>query len=100
MKNIKFFKYINKEKFERFLSACDYKLSDVKGFSLYSQKQYCGNISKWYNIHFRDGEEQCFKVVIFKSFNEYHQSRLGFNGNKLFDWFEDADLRVYKEKNW
>ena len=100
MKNIKYFRYFNTKYFNAFLEAYDYKLSDVIGFSFYGQKQYNNNISKWYNIYFKDGEEQYFKVVIFKSFHEYHQSRLGFNGNKLFDWFEYADLRLYKEKNW
>ena len=56
MKNIKYFKYKNKEKFNAFLSSYEYKLSDVIGFSFDSQKQYRGNILKIYNIHFKNGE--------------------------------------------
>ena len=85
MKNIKYFKYANKEKFNTFLSAYEYKLEDVKGFSFAGQRQYRGNILKIYNIHFNDGEYEYFKVVIFNSFNEYYQSKLGFNGNKLLE---------------
>lgn len=85
MKNIKYFKYVNKDKFNAFLSAYGYKLSDVKGFSFDGQKQYRGNILKIYIIHFNDGEYEYFKVVIFESFNEYYQSKYGFNGNKLLD---------------
>ena len=100
MKNIKFFKYKNKEKFEDFLSSYDRKLEDVKGFSFDEQKQYRGNILKWYKIHFNDGEEVYFKVAIFSSFNEYHQARLGFSGAKLEDWFQDANVREYKTKGY
>ena len=100
MKNIKYFRYFNTKYFNMFLEACDYKLEDVIGFSFYGQKQYNNNISKWYNIYFKDGEEVYFKEVIFKDFNEYHQSRLGFRGDKLLGWFDDANVRLYKEKNW
>ena len=96
MKNIKYFKYANKEKFNAFLSAYEYKLSDVIGFSFAGQKQYRGNILKEYSIHFKDGEKEYFKVVIFKSFNEYYQSKYGFNGNKLLDWYENANVRLCK----
>ena len=83
MKSIKYFKYINKEKFEKFLNAYDHKLEDVKGFVFVEKQQYRGNILKVYSIHFKDGEYEYFKVVYFRSFNEYHQSRLGFNGERL-----------------
>ena len=96
MKNIKYFKYKNKEKFNMFLCAYGYKLDDVKGFSLEEQKQYRSNVLKVYSIHFNDGEYEYFKVVIFRSFNEYYQSKLGFNGNKLLRWFEDSDVRLCK----
>ena len=99
MKNIKFFKYKNTYEFERFLNAYCYHLEDVKGFSVADQKQYHGNILKLYSIHFNDGEYEYFKEVSFKSFNELHQSRLGFNGDKLLDWYEDADVRKYKVKD-
>ena len=85
MKSIKLFKYKNTNEFLGFLGAYDYKLENVKGFSYIGQKQYCGNVLKLYYIHFDDGEYECFKAVCFKDFNAYHQSRLGFNGNKLFE---------------
>ena len=96
MKNIKYFKYNNTSNFIGFVGAYDYRLEDVKGFSFDEQKQYRGNVLKWYKIHFKDGEYEYFKVVIFRSFNEYYQSKLGFNGNKLLDWYEDADVRLCK----
>ena len=83
MKSIKCFKYVNKKCFSYFLNAYGYKLSDVKGFSLVEKKQYRNNILKVYFIHFKDGEKEYFKVATFKNFNEYKQSSLGFNGNKL-----------------
>ena len=83
MKSIKLFKYKDMRAFEEFLSAYGYKLEDVKGFSLVEKKQYFGNVLKEYSVHFKDGEYEYFKVVLFKDFNEYHQSRLGFKGSKL-----------------
>ena len=100
MKNIKYFKWVNTEKFNRFLDAYDYHLKDVKGFSYAGQKQYCGNVLKEYCIHFNDGEREYFKVVCFSSFNEYHQCRLGFRGDKLLEWWDDANIKFYKEKGW
>ena len=85
MKNIKYFKYVNTREFEYFLSSYCYHLDDVKGFSFVSAKQYRGNILKTYNVYFKDGEYECFKVATFKNFNEYKQSSLGFNGDKLLD---------------
>ena len=96
MKSIKYFKYLDTKQFNAFLAAYGYKLDDVKGFSFDEKKQYRGNILTIYNIHFNDGEYEYFKVVYFKSFNEYRQSCLGFNGDKLLDWWEDADVRRYK----
>ena len=96
MKNIKFFKYKNTCKFANFLSSYEYKLEDIEGFCLAGQKQYHGNIFKIYDIWFKDGSFEIFKVAYFKSFNEYHQSRLGFNGNKLLGWYENADVKGYK----
>ena len=96
MKSIKYFKYVSTNQFNAFLVAYGYKLDDVKGFSFDEQKQYRGNVLKWYKIHFKDGEYEYFKVVYFKSFNEYYQSKLGFNGDKLLSWWEDADVRRYK----
>ena len=98
MKNIKYFQYKNTKAFEEFLSSYDYKLEDVKGFKLIDQKQYRGNVLKSYFICLKDGEELYFKAVDFASFNEYHQARLGFKGEKLLRWYEDADVRQYKEK--
>ena len=96
MKNIKCFKYINTYSFERFLSAYGYSLEDVKGFSFAGKKQYHGNILKIYNIHFNDGEYEYFKEVYFKDINEYKQSRLGFNGEKLLEWYDIANVVKYK----
>ena len=94
MKDIKYFKYVKKEKFNIFLKDYGYKLEDVKGFSLAERRQYRGNVLKIYNIHFNDGESVYFKVVCFKSFNEYYECKLGFKGEKLLEWFEDADVRL------
>ena len=85
MKNIKCFKYINENNFNVFLNEYGYKLEDIKGFSFVGKKQYRCNILKIYFIHFNDGEKEYFKVAIFESFNEYRQSSLGFNGNKLLN---------------
>ena len=100
MKNIKFFKYKNTSNFLGFIGSYDYKLDDVKGFSFDEQKQCNGNVLKWYKIHFNDGECEYFRVVIFKSRNEYYQTKLGFSSNKLISWFEDADVREYKSKGF
>ena len=96
MKSIKSFKYINENNFNVFLNNYGYKLDDVKGFSLAEKRQCRGNILKIYNIRFNDGEYEYFKVAVFESFNEYKQSSLGFNGNKLLDWWENANIRMYK----
>ena len=96
MLNIKYFKYINKKSFNIFLKECGYSLNDVKGFSCFSEQQYHGNILKEYKIYFSNSDECYFKVVYFKSFNEYKQSSLGFNGNKLLQWYESANIRKYK----
>ena len=83
MKNIKYFKYINTKQFNVFLSSYGYKLENVKGFSFVGKKQYHGNVLKLYFIHFNDGEKEYFKVVYFKSFNEYQQARLSFSCIRL-----------------
>ena len=85
MKSIKYFKYLDTKQFNAFLTAYCYKLDDVKGFSLSEKRQYRCNVLTIYNIHFKDGEYEYFKVVTFKNFNEYYQSKLGFNGDKLLD---------------
>ena len=98
MKNIKFFKYRDTHAFEHLLSSYNYKSEDVKGFKFIEQKQYQGNTLKLYYICMNDGEEICFTVACFKNFNEYHQVRLGFRGEKLLAWFEDSAVREYKSK--
>ena len=100
MKNIKYFQYKDTNNFIDFISSYDYKLDDVIGFSFDEQKQYHGNVLKWYKIYFKDGEYEYFKVAVFKSFNEYHQSALRFRGNKMLDWYENANIRKYKVKGW
>ena len=96
MKNIKYFKYKDTFGFLGFVYAYEYKPEDVIGFSFGWKKQYRGNVLKVYEIYFKDGEYEYFKEVIFKDFNECRQSRLGFNGNKLLRWYEEADIRSYK----
>ena len=96
MKKIKYFLYKNTYEFEKFLNAYGYRIGNVKGFSFVWKKQYHGNILKTYEVYFDDGEYEYFSIVYFKSFNEYHQSRLGFNGEKLLDWYQDANIRMYK----
>ena len=96
MKNIKFFNYKNTHKFEKFLNEYGYKPADVRGYKFISQKQYHGNVLKLYFICLNDGEEVYFKVVDFKSFNEYNQSRLGVNDEKLLEWYTDSAARRYK----
>ena len=96
MKSIQCFQYKDTHKFEEFLDAYNYKLEDVKGFKFVDKKQYCGNVLKLYFICLKDGEEVYFTTVDFKSFNEYHQCCLGFKGDKLLEWFEDAAVRRYK----
>ena len=99
MNKIKLFKYRNMHEFEEFLSAYGYKLENVKGFKFAWKEQYHGNVLKVYSIHFDDGECEYFKVVFFKDFGEYRQSRLGFNGERLLRWYEDVNLRAYKLKD-
>ena len=99
MKNIKYFKYKNTSAFEYLLSSYDYKFEDVKGFKFIEQKQYQGNILKLYFICLKDGEEVCFTVADFKDVHEYYQSKLGFNGDKLLSWFEDAAVRRYRKSD-
>ena len=95
MKNIKYFKYRDTNAFKKFLDVFKYKPEDVVGFSLDDTEYYRSNILKTYLVHFTDGEEKYFRVVYFKSFNEYRQSRLSFNGDKLLDWCVDADVIWY-----
>ena len=96
MKNIKYFKYNNTVAFKDFLSAYGYALEDVEGFSVIGKRSYHGNTLKVYSIWFKDCSEEYFKEVSFKSFNEYRQSALGFNGEKLLNWYQDAHIRMYK----
>ena len=96
MKSIKYFKYVNENNFNVFLNEYGYTLDDVKGFSLDDKEQYRCNVLKTYSVYFKDGEHVFFKVAVFESFNEYRQSALGFNGDKLLDWYQDANIRMYK----
>ena len=96
MKNIKYFKYINTKQFNVFLHEYGYKLNDAVGYSVVGKKQYHGNVLQTYIIFFSDHDHLFFEVVYFKSFNEYNQTRLGFNGDKLLWWYESANIRKYK----
>ena len=99
MKNIKSFKYKNTYEFEKCLNGYGYTIDDVIGFSVSAIHHYHGNIFKSYIIYFKDEYLACFKVVCFKSFNEYRQSGLGFNGNTLLGWYQDANIKAYKVIN-
>lgn len=99
MRNIKYFNYKNTYEYSVFLKDYGYRESDAIGFSVSSVKHYRGNILKTYNIYFKDGEYEYFKIVYFKSLNEYYQSKLGFNGNRLSEWCDDANIVKYKFKD-
>ena len=96
MKNIKYFKYVNTKQFNVFLNEYGYSFKDIKGFKFASETHYNGNVLKTYFIYFNDGEYEHFKVAYFKDFNEYQQAGLGFNGDKLLNIFESANIRKYK----
>ena len=100
MKSIKNFKYKKAYEFIVFVGSCGYNLDNVKGFDLVERKRCEGNILKEYCIHFNDGECANFKVVYFKSFNDFRQAHLNFSGNKLFDWLEDSNIFEYKTKGF
>ena len=96
MNNIKRFKYWYSYEFERCLKDYGYTLDDVKGFSVSSIKRYRGNILKTYIVYVYDGESVYFSVAYFKSFNEYRQSALGFNGERLLSWYNKAAIKQYQ----
>ena len=96
MKNIKQFKYWYTYEFEKCLKDYGYTIDDVKGFRVSSIMCYRGNTLKTYVIYVYDGEAVYFSVAYFKSFNEYRQSWLGFNGEKLLNWYQDANIKKYK----
>ena len=100
MKKIKYFKYNNTVALENFLDAYGYRLENITGFKFGWKEQYQNNILKVYMIYFDDDEYEYFKVVYFKDFNECNQARLGFKGDKLLDWYEDAFVRKYKTKGF
>ena len=94
MKSIKSFKYISVSTFSEFVMSYGYNLVDVVGFSVSDKEQYHNNTLITYTIYFSDHDNAYFKVVCFKDFNEYRQSRLGFNGEKLLNWYQDADAAM------
>ena len=96
MKDIKLFKYINTKQFDVFLKEYGYTLDDVKGYNVSSIMCYRGNVLKTYIVYIYDGESVYFSVAFFKSFNECNQSRLGFNGDKLLQWYNKAPIKLYK----
>ena len=99
MKNIKYFKYKNTYNFKKFLNEYEYTINDVVGYSVSAIHHYHGDIFKSYIIYFNDDNLACFKVVYFKSLNEYHQCCLGFNGDTLLEWCKDANVVEYKVKD-
>ena len=96
MKSIECFKYKDTYTFERFLSAYGYTIDDVSGYSVSSIKRYHGNVLKTYIVYIFDGESIYFSVAYFKSFDEYNKTWLGFNGDKLLDWYQKAVIKLYK----
>ena len=96
MKSIKYFNYKNTYEYEKFLKAYGYSIDDVKGFNVSSITRYNGNILKTYKIYIHDGESVYFSVAYFKSFNEYNKAWLGFNGNRLLEWYNKAAIKQYK----
>ena len=99
MINIKYFKYWYSYEFERCLKEYGYTLDDVKGFNVSSIKRYHGNVLKTYIVYIYDGESVYFSVAYFKSFNEYNQTWLGFNGDKLLQWYNISGIKLYKLNN-
>ena len=99
MKNIKYFKYKNTYSFEKFLKEYGYSISDAVGFSVNYKWCYHGNILKEYAIGLSDHNHIYFRVVYFKSLNEYDQSRLGFNGDRLLSWCNSSNVIHYKVKD-
>ena len=99
LKNIKLFTFWYSFEFEKCLKDCGYILEDVKGFRVSSVERFRGNILKEYCIHFKDGKSVYFRVAYFKSFYEHNQSRLGWKGDKLKEWYENALIKFFKLKN-
>ena len=96
MKKIKCFKYWYSFEFERCLKRYGYTIDDAKGFSIENIERYHGNVLKTYKVDIYDGESVYFSVAYFKSFDEYNKTWLGFNGNRLLDWYEFAEIKAYK----
>ena len=99
MKNIKQFKYWYSYEFEKCLADYGYTIDDVKGYSVSSIMRYRGNVLKTYIVYVYDGESVYFSVAYFKSFNEYNKAWLGFNGDKLLQWYNKAAIKQYKLNN-
>ena len=96
MKNIKRFKYWYSYEFECCLKDHGYTIDDVKGYSVSSVMRYRGNVLKTYIVYVYDGEAVYFSVAYFKSFDEYNKTWLGFNGDKLLNWYKKAIIKQYK----
>ena len=99
MKSIKYFKYKNTFSFEKFLCNYHYWVENIKGFKYGWKEQYHGNILKVYLIYFNDNEYKLFRVLYFKSFNEYQQTHSGSKINKLTMWYDSANVVKYKIKD-
>ena len=99
MNNIKSFKYWYSYEFERFLKNHGYTIDDVKGYNVSSVMRYRGNVLKTYVVYVYDGENVYFSVAYFKSFDEYNKAWLGFNGDKLLQWYKKAAIKQYKLNN-
>ena len=96
MKNIKSFKYKNTYSFERFLKGCGYNMDDVSGYNVGWKEQHHGNLLRVYIIYFNNGEYKLFRVLYFKSLNEYEQISSGSKINKTLMWYDSANIAKYK----
>ena len=99
MKNIKHFKYKNTYEFNVFLKDYRYEIDDISGYSVGWNEYYNGNVLRVYIIYFNNGEYKLFRIVYFKSFNEYNQTYLGLNNNKLLSWYDSANIVKFKFKD-
>lgn len=96
MKSIKCFKYWYSYEFEKCLEDYGYTLDDVEGFSISSIRRCRGNILKIYKVYVYEGEGIYFSVAYFKSFDEYNKCWLGFNGDRLLNWYKTSIINLYK----
>ena len=66
MKDIKRFKYIDTNSFERFIREYGYRISDINGYSVGWTEQYQNNLLRVYIVYFNNGEYKLFRVLYLK----------------------------------